>query len=156
MGILPTPDQALITSRWISHQGSGVPTRTIAIHVENSARPDAGDADVRALAGVRVSVGVTQEGDEWTLFAVVSASNASSVWGGVQFTLADDQALSIDTGSARLVTSARAEPGLNIGPDAFTSKGALLGYWDLDGVVRPGKHFAGTVYFDVSMKSPSD
>ncbi|MGV9675434.1 hypothetical protein ACWDSJ_09165 [Nocardia sp. NPDC003482] len=114
----------------------------LQVYIHNSA----GDFDYMAAKGVRLAINLPAcTGRRISSAAFVTSSNSypGQVWGGVTFTSDQDFNVAYYDGNAAVLNNVNPNPGFSIpGNDFLTSKGQLVGFDQMDGIVRGGYKYS--------------
>ncbi len=115
------------------------------VFVNNSGYDYAHEADEPgpSLEDVRLRIGMSKSpsGTEASVYGLLSASNANSVWDGATLHFDERTEVSFDLDWSFLENNGFPNGGRELGGDAFGEDGVLLGYDRLDGLIPPGYQY---------------
>lgn len=126
-------------------------TFIMRVYVNNAGADASGGVSAGRLQGVRLQVGMSTGTREVSVYGVLSAVNATTVWDGATIHLEDGAAVVFEPEHALLENNAHPDGGLQLGAEAFSSEGVQLGYEDMDGVIKPGYQYAAYVTYRLSV-----
>lgn len=111
------------------------------VYVHNSGDDSNGVVSAGWLQGARLQVGLSRGENETSVFGLLSAKNATTVWDGATIHYPEGATVEFEPDFRKLENNVHGPDGLQLGPDVFETGGALLGYDEMDGVLKPGYQY---------------
>ena len=122
------------------------------VYLENSGSDLALDVPAGSIQDARLSIGLSKpESGDFAVYGVLSGKNIQGVWDGATIHVDPGNEVTLNTSSAIIENNAHPGGGLALAAGAFSPEGTLLGYEQMDGLIKPGYQYAAyvTVELDV-------
>lgn len=111
-------------------------------YVNNAGTDSNGSVSAGWIQGARLQMGLSEGKREFSVFGILSGSNATTVWDGATIHTDDGVDVILDSTSAKVENNAAGSDGRSLPASLFGPDGAPLGYKVDDGVIKPGYKYA--------------
>lgn len=114
----------------------------VRMYVRNGCEDEHDNVRSSWIYGAQARLFLMPGEDRVAVYGVLAALNAQTVWDGATLHFDPGVHVEFDHSTAKIENNAHPGGGLPLGPDLFASHGTMIGYHEMDGVVRPGFQYA--------------